>query len=99
MKLQIAGQPWTVEQFDSEILRGFSCVGVTMTSNRILISNDLSEAERRETVIHELMHAVWLEMNIGFSDKTEEIIVTKLAQGLSSIVDENPPKTLQGLFF
>ena len=98
MKLQIVGKPWTVEQFDSEILRSFACIGVTMSNKRILICDDLSEAERRETVIHELMHAVWLEMSIGYSDKTEEAIITKLAQGLASIVSENSPKALQGLF-
>ena len=98
MKVQIQGQPWTVERFDSEILRGFACVGATMTNKRILIADDLSDAERFETVIHELMHAIWLEMDIGYADKTEEKIITQLAKGLANVIEENSAKKLQAMF-
>jgi hypothetical protein len=49
----------------------------------------VSRAQEAQTVIHELMHAIWETM--GLSDKdNEERTVAQLATGLAMLIRDNP---------
>lgn len=48
-----------------------------------------TEKQRAETLLHELLHAVWNERCIVAKDG-EEKIVTKMSIGLAALIRDNP---------
>ena len=42
------------------------------------------------TIIHECLHAIIYQWNIELGEKTEEIVVNGLANGLSTVFVDNP---------
>lgn len=57
--------------------------------NEIEVREGLPPIEERDTVLHEVMHAVWATMDIGHH-KFEEHVVRKMATGLTIVLQENP---------
>lgn len=59
------------------------------TKGECVINTQQSPALIAETVIHELMHALWL--NAGLPGRaSEERAVNSLSKGLSSLIRDNP---------
>lgn len=54
--------------------------------------------ETADTIIHEILHALWDKMFVGKGDD-EEAIVSKLGTGLTTVMKDNPElfKALQKL--
>lgn len=55
----------------------------------ISIRDGVSPVEEADTVLHEILHAVWFNMDIG-NKKIEEHVVRKLATGLTQVFQDNP---------
>lgn len=55
----------------------------------ISIEDGLHPVEEADTVLHEIMHAIWWLMAIG-KPKTEEQVVRPLATGLTQVFQDNP---------
>jgi Zn-dependent peptidase ImmA (M78 family) len=55
----------------------------------ITIMEDQHPAEELDTVIHELLHAIWHHMSMGEHPPEEEILVRKSAGGLTAVILDN----------
>ena len=97
MKIRIIGKAFTVETVDSSILQSD---GLTILNEGIiLISDSLSEENRLETQLHEILHVLWDGLNIGYSEATEEKIVTSLAKGLFAFISDNDKEVTEQIFY
>lgn len=97
MKLKILGKRWTVENVESDILQELGADGACLSKSRILIAANLTDDEYRETLIHELLHAIWAGMDIGYSESTEEKVVSALAKGIAAFVVDNDADTVRAV--
>ena len=59
--------------------------------NKIFYSNKVTPPELTNTILHELLHAIWQDrVSELVSDKKEETIVNALANGLMTLLCDNP---------
>jgi hypothetical protein len=56
----------------------------------IAIEEDQVPVEELDTVIHEILHAIWYQMSIGEGPMEEEPIVRRTANGLLQVILDNP---------
>ena len=95
MQLKIIGKTYTVEFVDPDILDSGCTYGLCLPEKqKILIAKDLAPDKRREVLIHEIAHAIWDAMDIGFSHATEEKVVSANAKGIVALLADNDPETL-----
>lgn len=60
------------------------------TKQEIQLRKDFAtEKQRVETLLHELLHAVWNERCVAAKDG-EEKIITKMSIGLAALIRDNP---------
>lgn len=57
---------------------------------RIQITKGLDPAEKANTILHEILHAVCYTQGLDLGVKEEERIVNSLANGLTAFVRDNP---------
>ncbi len=61
---------------------------------RIILSPDHDEQQRRDTLLHEVLHALWGESGLpaigSLTDGLEEVIVRTLTPGLLAALRDNP---------
>ena len=64
------------------------------TDKKITISENLSSADKINTIIHEILHGIWYHWGVAEQiekpQKAEEMVVTSLANGLTNVIRENP---------
>lgn len=84
-----------VQSVDDEGSYGHWC----SNTSTIKIKEDQSPIEIGNTLIHEILHALFYIQGLNFPDKTEERIVLTLANGLTTVIKDNPGllTTLSGL--
>jgi hypothetical protein len=58
-------------------------------TGEILIDQTIPAAEQAETLIHELLHAIWCSRHMK-SRLGEEAAVSQLASGLATVIRDNP---------
>lgn len=58
-------------------------------NNSITVLDGQPGIEEADTIVHEVLHAVWWLMDIGLSNQ-EEHVVRKLATGLTLVLKDNP---------
>ena len=56
----------------------------------ITIMDEQHPVEELDTVIHELLHAIWHHMSMGEHLPEEEVLVRKTAGGLTQVLLDNP---------
>ena len=58
----------------------------------IVIDDDLGVTVEKETVLHELMHAIWHQTTLDrtYTDEQEEQVVWSLAPFILALLRENP---------
>lgn len=56
----------------------------------ICIEEEQVPVEELDTVIHEILHAIWYQMSIGEGPMEEEPIVRRTANGLLQVILDNP---------
>lgn len=55
----------------------------------ITIMEEQHPAEELDTIIHELLHAIWHHMSMGEHPPEEEVLVRKTAGGLTQVILDN----------
>jgi hypothetical protein len=56
----------------------------------IAITEDQVPVEELDTIIHEILHAIWYQMSIGEGPMEEEPIVRRSANGILQVILDNP---------
>lgn len=59
----------------------------------IRIKRGMDSVERANTIIHEILHAIWYTQGIGLESKTEERVVCAITNGLIGFMRDNPEYT------
>ena len=73
-----------------ELLRGFGNFGEFRPMLlEIAISDDLAGPRLAETLLHELMHAVWHVWGLSKTEGQEEV-VRAMALGMATVMRDNP---------
>lgn len=57
---------------------------------KILLQPDVADTLKSDTLMHEIIHAVWLAAGIQMDEKEEEDIVARIAPLLLMTLRENP---------
>lgn len=57
---------------------------------RIAIQNGQHPVEEADTVLHEILHAVWYCMSVAEGGADEEAVVRRLASGMLAVFMDNP---------
>lgn len=57
---------------------------------KIEIENGQHPVEEADTVLHEVLHAVFYLMDVGLPPDAEEFVVRKVATGLMQVFQDNP---------
>ena len=63
-----------------------------MASQKIFLDPNVSAAKTEQTLIHEILHAIWWSYglkNSELGDKKEEAIVDSMSQGLYQVLNDN----------
>jgi hypothetical protein len=86
-KLRINGKIWRVKK-SSTLLKREGNLGMCVPSDRyISISTKQTQAEREETLLHEILHSIFPDNLVG--DATEEKIVESLSVSLYDVLVNN----------
>lgn len=56
----------------------------------IRVVKGLEKKEKANTILHEILHAIWYVQGIGMKPKEEERTVSALANGLIAFMRDNP---------
>lgn len=94
-ELKIGGFQWSVEEHKDVAHEG-NVFGSTHTqSQKFFIEPDLAIQKRDQTLLHEIMHAIWWQSGLGkiYNDKEhkeiEENVVHGLSMGLYQVLKDN----------
>lgn len=86
--LRVLGKPYVVTYED---LSGQGNLGLCHNpEHEIDIHEGQPPIEEADTLLHEVMHAIFYQMGIGLSYKQEEHVVRRLATGLTAVFQDNP---------
>lgn len=87
--LRIMGRQYGVNWEKSNLL-GASVVGLCVnTKLEIVVQDGLHPVEELDTLLHEVFHAIWFQMSINEHNPEEEVIVRKMAGGLTQVLMDN----------
>lgn len=88
--VRVMGRIYLIEYLPSNTL-GTECVGLC-DHRKLLISimDGQHPVEEADTLLHEVMHAVFFAMSIAEGGADEEQVVRRMATGLMSIFMDNP---------
>lgn len=87
--LRIMGRQYGINWVKANEL-GQSHVGLCTNSKlEIVVQDGQHPVEELDTLIHELFHAIWFQMSINEHDAEEEVIVRKMAGGLTQVLMDN----------
>lgn len=71
-------------------LLGATAVGFCVNSKlEIVVQKDLHPVEELDTLLHEIFHAIWFQMSINEHPLEEEVVVRKMAGGLTQVLMDN----------
>lgn len=85
--INIAGINYTVESFETDVDRNL--MGrLAYDTAQIYIRKDLPVDKKYETLLHEVMHAVYMNTGLQQGDE-EEKIVTALSSGIYQFLKDN----------
>ena len=88
--LRVMGRDYTVT-FEKEATFKSAAAGLCDNQKMtITIMEDQHPVEELDTVIHELLHAIWYHMSMGEHPPEEEVLVRKTAGGLTQVLLDNP---------
>ncbi len=88
MKLEIAGKAFELARVPARQLD--DCNGqVDLDALRIEIASGLHPDKEADTVLHEVLHALWDAYGLREKKDSEERIVTALAAGLLNVLKAN----------
>lgn len=87
--LDINGRPWALKAQAAGRMRGAAGL-CHYDKARIDYQTRMLPVERRDTVLHEVMHALLYTQGREYGGEVEETYVRALASGLIGVLDANP---------
>ena len=89
-KIKILNKTYKIKYTDEDLyFLGQKCYGqLNKVSNTITINTGVNKEQIKETLLHEILHAIYCEFSLKDEDKEEEI-VTLMARGLRTICIDN----------
>jgi hypothetical protein len=85
--IKISGIDYSVDGFDTDVDRNL--MGrLSYDTAQIYIRNDLPIDKKMETLLHEVLHAVYMNAGLQPGDE-EEKVVTALSSGLYQFLKDN----------
>ena len=98
MKLKILGKRYTIKEVDSSELPE----GTMGTCNKwdlvIKIAKGQPTEVRRDTLFHEIEHAIWTETGLQHGKVTEERCADAHGRAWAAIISDNPASVIEELF-
>lgn len=91
--VKVAGKNYAVICEEKTIvLDGKQLYGMVDYGNQeICIDSSLQKEDgQKETVIHEVLHAIARDREINFGDADEELLINQFAKGLYQLIKDNP---------
>lgn len=91
MKLKIGGFEWLIKE-DESVTDTNDSFGLNFPKEQIIyLKPNLTKQLRSETLIHEVLHAIFWQtaLNTEFDDDQEEKIVSALAHGIFQVLNDN----------
>lgn len=87
--LRILGREWVIEYPDSLRMESEDLLGTCDTDNFTIYVRQNNIEAMRDTLLHEILHALWFVFCVPKKAK-EEQTVRQLTAGLSALFDQNP---------
>lgn len=88
-KIRVAHKSYSLKWADYG-LTDEPCNGICdHEGSKVLVYNKLTGWDRKETLLHEVMHAVWHMWNMR-DEAGEEETVSAMARGLTTVFKDNP---------
>jgi len=90
-RVKIGSIPWRVAERNKLWSNEQEVLGQTDADNKTIeiLAEGVIPQEKARVFIHELLHALWYEYDIG-EPVDEEKAVTQLATGLAAVMADNP---------
>lgn len=87
--MRIGAQRWRLRR--GSLIELGDVYGVTVERElRITLSDRQAAAQLRETVLHELLHAIWSKVPLDQDDAEQERIIGSLSPWLLGVLRDNP---------
>lgn len=93
--LKIGGFTWTIEEHQDVAREGNIFGSTHQTSQKFFLEPNLSIQKQQQTILHEILHAVWWQSGLGRiwdgpdKSKDEERIIHALSMGLYQVLRDN----------
>jgi len=90
-EVKIGYQNYTIKNLDSIVSKCNEINGQFLASDRIIaLSSTEDNISHANTLIHEVLHAIIYQWGIDLDDKEEEKICNTIANGLTTVLVDNP---------
>ena len=88
--IKVLGRAYVIS-YEPALNLGATSVGLCDNSNLVIhVLDGQHPVEEYDTLIHELLHAIWFIMAIDHGGLDEESVVRRLASGLTGVFLDNP---------
>ena len=88
--IKVLGRAYVIS-YEPALNLGATSVGLCDNSNLVIhVLDGQHPVEEYDTLIHELLHAIWFIMSIDYGGLDEESVVRRLASGLTGVFLDNP---------
>ena len=88
--VRVMGRNYVV-LFEDDSLLGTENLGLCNNHQFIIVIKDGQHPiEEADTLLHEILHAIWYCMSVSMGGADEEQIVRRLASGMLSVMMDNP---------
>lgn len=88
--IKVLGRAYVIS-YEPALNLGATSVGLCDNSNLVIhVLDGQHPVEEYDTMIHELLHAIWFIMSIDYGGLDEESVVRRLASGLTGVFLDNP---------
>ena len=88
--IKVLGRAYVIS-YEPALNLGVPSIGLCDNSNLVIhVLDGQHPVEESDTLIHELLHAIWFIMSIDHGGLDEESVVRRLASGLTGVFLDNP---------
>ena len=89
-RVRVMGKDYLITYEDVSLLGTDSLGRCHQGMCRIAIQSGQHPVEEADTVLHEILHAIWYCMSIAEGGADEEAVVRRLASGMLAVFMDNP---------
>ena len=90
-KIKIGYRDYKLEEWKQTVASANEAQGQFFSKEGVIgYTGDEKGVSHANTLIHELLHAIIYQWNMELEDKVEELVVNGLANGLTTVLVDNP---------